>query len=118
MLLPSLRSTDMPNVAPQLRPGGSFAQPSSRRYGFGAASGPGMLCGKVGAAENANAAATATISAPPACCPYRMMLLRLVVSVLNILHRPLGADFRTALDRACQHVARARPSHNRRVLLP
>src|SRR6516164_4489363 len=76
MLLPSLRSTDMPNVAPQLRPGGSFAQPSSRRYGFGAALGPGTPCGKAGAAENASAAATATISAPPACCTYRMMLLR------------------------------------------
>jgi hypothetical protein len=25
MLLPSLRSTEMPNVAPQLRPAGSFA---------------------------------------------------------------------------------------------
>ena len=33
MLLPSLRSTDAPNVA--LRPAGSFAQPASRRYGLG-----------------------------------------------------------------------------------
>ena len=33
MLLPSLRSTDAPNIA--LRPAGSFARPSSRRYGLG-----------------------------------------------------------------------------------
>src|SRR5262249_4685186 len=83
--LPSLRSTDTPNVAPHLRPVGSFAQPSSRRYGFGAALGPGMPCGKVGAAENANAATTATISAPPTCCTYRMRLLRFG----SVLHCPV-----------------------------
>src|ERR1700739_2324099 len=62
MLLPSLRSTEMPNVAPQLRPAGSFAQPSSSRYGLGAALGSGLVCATDGAAQNAAVAITAAAS--------------------------------------------------------
>src|ERR1700739_753136 len=71
MLLPSLRSTEMPNVAPQLRPAGSFAQPSSSRYGFGAALGSGLTCADDGVAHAKRLATTALASAPPvglACC--------------------------------------------------
>jgi hypothetical protein len=75
MLLPSLRSTEMPNVAPQLRPAGSFAQPSSSRYGFGAALGSGLDCVNDGCAHTAIAAMTAAASTPLTCFSCRMTLL-------------------------------------------
>src|ERR1700752_1648533 len=65
MLLPSLRSTDIPNVAPQLRPAGSFAQPSSWRYGLGAALGSGLPCANGDVGESANAARMAAVRRPP-----------------------------------------------------
>src|SRR5580704_4700706 len=65
MLLPSLRSTEMPNVAPQVRPAGSFAQPSSSRYGLGAALGSALTCPDDGAAHANMLATTAPASAPP-----------------------------------------------------
>src|SRR5207302_724018 len=75
ILLPSLRSTETPNVPPHLRPAGSFAQPSSSRYGFGAALGSGLTCANDGSAQNAIAAMTAPASRPLTCFTCRMTFL-------------------------------------------
>src|SRR5271169_5888006 len=59
MLLPS-RSTLRPMVEPNPRPMGCLAQPSSRRYGLGAALGPALESwANVGADDIATAATTA-----------------------------------------------------------
>src|SRR5580704_14430389 len=74
MLLPSLRSTEMPNVAPQLRPAGSLAQPSSSRYGLGAALGSGLTCADDGVAHARMLAVTAAASTPVIGLSYPMTL--------------------------------------------
>src|SRR5580704_14849276 len=74
MLLPSLRSTEMPNVAPQLRPAGSFAHPSSKRYGLGAALGSGLACANDGVVHARMLAVTAAASTPVIGLSYPMTL--------------------------------------------
>src|SRR5712691_5481998 len=61
-LLPS-RSMSTPIAAPHLRPAGSLAQPTSSRYGLGAALGSAPPCAWGRSSDNMNDAMMATASA-------------------------------------------------------
>src|SRR5713101_2222287 len=66
-LLPS-RSMSTPIAAPHLRPAGSLAQPTSSRYGLGAALGSTPPCAWILSPDNANEATMASAQVVPRAC--------------------------------------------------
>src|ERR1700682_243585 len=111
MLLPSLRSTEMPNVAPQLRPDGSFAQPSSSRHGLGAALGSGLVCADDGVDQTTIVAITAAASTPPirfSCC---MTLLPFVMQFVGWVEPLRNPSSIFPLTQALMGIASLNPSY-------